>query len=187
MSSCVDDLDRDDAAGERARRAAHARIQETKHAEFHALDLVLDVVHEDSPVVVRDRSVPRPDGADGDPRPGARLPHRWLSPGRSLYDALGPDLALLVPPGRADAAEGLVRAARDRGVPLTVLDVADPARAGARLVLVRPDQHVAWRGDQPPADPVALVDHVCGAAAGPAPVRSGAGGTSVAGPTSTHR
>ena len=33
------------------------------------------------------------------------------------------------------------------------------------LVLARPDQHVAWRGDAPPADPLALVDLVRGAGA----------------------
>ena len=32
-----------------------------------------------------------------------------------------------------------------------------------RLVLVRPDGHMSWRGDTPPADPLAVVDHVRGA------------------------
>jgi hypothetical protein len=32
-----------------------------------------------------------------------------------------------------------------------------------KLVLVRPDQHVAWRGDAEPADPLDLVDLVRGA------------------------
>jgi len=57
------------------------------------------------------------------------------------------------------------RAARDRGLPLKVLDVERPATAtfdGAR-VLSRPDQHVAWRGDSLPADPLALIDRVRGA------------------------
>jgi hypothetical protein len=31
------------------------------------------------------------------------------------------------------------------------------------LVLVRPDGHVAWRGDVCPDDPLALIDHVRGA------------------------
>jgi hypothetical protein len=33
------------------------------------------------------------------------------------------------------------------------------------LVLLRPDRHVAWRGDGLPADPLALIDRVRGAAA----------------------
>jgi hypothetical protein len=92
--------------------------------------------------------------------PGCRAPHVWLEDGRSLYDVLGPELTLL----RADpalAVDGLVAAAARRGVPLAVLDVpyATP------LVLVRPDRHVAWRGDAEPADPLALIDRVRGAAA----------------------
>jgi hypothetical protein len=35
-----------------------------------------------------------------------------------------------------------------------------------KLLLSRPDLHVAWRGDQPPEDPIVLIDRVRGAAAG---------------------
>ena len=45
--------------------------------------------------------------------------------------------------------------------------VIDNAEATAlyerRLVLVRPDGHVAWRGDTAPADPLAVIDTVRGA------------------------
>jgi len=50
-------------------------------------------------------------------------------------------------------------------LPLKALEVARPATAicdGSGLVLSRPDQHVAWRGDRPPSDPLALIDHVRG-------------------------
>jgi hypothetical protein len=43
-----------------------------------------------------------------------------------------------------------------------------PALAGlyeAPLALVRPDQHVAWRGERAPADAAGLIDVVRGAAA----------------------
>ena len=59
-------------------------------------------------------------------------------------------------------------AARHRGVPLKVLDIKRSNTAifyGSGLVLSRPDQHVAWRGDGLPADPLALIDRVRGAAA----------------------
>jgi len=58
----------------------------------------------------------------------------------------------------------LTDAAALRGVPLTVLDLQprDPYRHG--LVLSRPDQHVAWRGDAVPADPLRLIDRIRGAA-----------------------
>lgn len=137
------DLDRDDAAGRRARRAAHDRIQATKHAEFHALDLVLDVSYEDSPIVVGR-------GA------GARLGHRWLDDGRALHDLLGSGFTLLTPDGPEPS---MVDAARAGGVPLAVR--RSPV---GRHVLVRPDQHVAWQGTRIPADPRALLDRVRGAA-----------------------
>lgn len=98
--------------------------------------------------------------------PGCRTPHIWLADGRSLYDALGPGYTLL----RLDpkvSVDGLVAAARRRGVPFAVLDVDSPEAAEVydrKLVLSRPDQHVAWRGDAEPADPLALIDLVRGAA-----------------------
>lgn len=64
----------------------------------------------------------------------------------------------------------LEQAARDRGVPLSVLELArDDVRAlyARDLVLVRPDQHVAWRGDSLPADPAALMAQVTGVMAAP--------------------
>jgi len=51
---------------------------------------------------------------------------------------------------------------------MKVVDIADPAIAGLyqrRLVLVRPDGHVAWRGDAAPADPQAVIDVARGVSA----------------------
>jgi NADPH-dependent 2,4-dienoyl-CoA reductase/sulfur reductase-like enzyme len=62
---------------------------------------------------------------------------------------------------------GIVAAAARRGLPLAVLDVRSREASKLyrhKLVLVRPDQHVAWRGDAEPADPPDLVDLVRGAA-----------------------
>jgi 2-polyprenyl-6-methoxyphenol hydroxylase-like FAD-dependent oxidoreductase len=98
--------------------------------------------------------------------PGCRTPHMWCGDGTSLYDAMGPEFSLL----RFDPAietAALEAAARQRGVPLKILDLdARGASAfdGSRLILSRPDQHVAWRGNVPPADPLALIDRVRGAA-----------------------
>jgi 2-polyprenyl-6-methoxyphenol hydroxylase-like FAD-dependent oxidoreductase len=92
--------------------------------------------------------------------PGCRTPHLWLRDGRSLYDALGPYFTVL----RFDPAvdvQSLVVAAERASLPLSVLDVAAdeaPSLYPQRLVLSRPDQHVAWRGDNLPPDPMALVD-----------------------------
>jgi hypothetical protein len=81
-------------------------------------------------------------------RPGARLPHRWLPDGASLYDRLGNGFTLLRLGTEGNTAP-FVDIAATRGAPLTVLDLRELALSGvygAPLLLVRPDQHVAWRG-----------------------------------------
>ncbi len=97
--------------------------------------------------------------------PGCRTPHLWLADGTSLYDAMGPGFTLL----RFDDVDvaALEAAARHRNMPLKVLDIAHPQPGVGydhRLVLSRPDQHVAWRGNMAPSDPLALIDRVRGAA-----------------------
>jgi hypothetical protein len=97
-------------------------------------------------------------------RPGARAPHAWMADGRSTLDLFGRGFVLL------RFAEGetapLIEAAHARGVPLQVVDIRD-ARIAAlyerRLVLVRPDGHVAWRGNALSAHALDLVDTVRGA------------------------
>jgi 2-polyprenyl-6-methoxyphenol hydroxylase-like FAD-dependent oxidoreductase len=96
--------------------------------------------------------------------PGCRTPHVWLRDGRSLYDAMGFGFTLLRFDRSADA-DTIVSAARACRVPLSVLDVeSDTAEVYQhRLVLSRPDQHVAWRGDAPPPNAGRLLDLLRGA------------------------
>jgi 2-polyprenyl-6-methoxyphenol hydroxylase-like FAD-dependent oxidoreductase len=97
--------------------------------------------------------------------PGCRAPHVWLDGRRSLYDLLGPEFTLLRfdPKMRISA---LLEAATRRHVPLTILDIDAPdaqALYRCNLALVRPDQHLAWRGDKEPAAAMDLIDLVRGA------------------------
>jgi hypothetical protein len=97
--------------------------------------------------------------------PGCRTPHFWLGDGRSLYDALGSGYTLLRFDPQHDVAP-LRDAAAVHRVPVALLDVepADrPAVHRHALLLVRPDQHVAWRGDVLPADVASLVARLRGA------------------------
>ncbi len=167
----ADDIDADGAAGERARRIADANIQDTKHAEFHALDLVLDLAYDGSPIISANGTshASGSGGATGG-RDGAvvggRLPHAWLEPRHSLFDDLGDGMSLLVlAEDRGRHVESLAAAACSRGVPLQVVGLEDRGlrpRYGSDLVLVRPDQHVAWRADHAPAQPERLIDRVRG-------------------------
>ena len=98
--------------------------------------------------------------------PGCRTPHLWFEDGTSLYDAMGPEFTLLRFDPAIDVAP-LREAARSRRVPLKLLDLHRPSAANcydSGLVLSRPDQHVAWRGDRLPPDALALIDRVRGVA-----------------------
>ena len=97
-------------------------------------------------------------------RPGARAPHVWLKDGRSTLDLYGKGFTL-VRTGDADP-EPIMAAAAAANVPLklTALDEPDVVKLHERaLVLVRPDGHVAWRGDTAPEDSGAMIDVVRGA------------------------
>ncbi|WP_194896274.1 FAD-dependent monooxygenase [Catenulispora pinisilvae] len=131
-------------------------IQTTKRAEFHSLGLVLGYSYAGSPIV--QPTGPRPRASDGEvtsytptTEPGARLPHRWLPDGSSLYDRLGAGFTL-VGPIRTDRADRpgvavLVERAEQLGVPLTLLEPPPSDLWREEFLLVRPDQHIAWRAD----------------------------------------
>ncbi len=164
----------DDLAGLQARQAAAKTIQVSKDREFHSLTLVLGYSYISSPVIVNDRiapAAPDPEQREYQPtaNPGARLPHVWMSDGRSLYDQLGEGLSLLRFDGHADVASFL-EAANNAGIPLRVIELHELLpesqrleRYGEPLVLVRPDQHVAWRGAAVNyATARAILHQVCG-------------------------
>ena len=95
---------------------------------------------------------------------GSRAPHAWLQPGRSVLDLFGRGFVLLRFDRGADTGS-LVRAAESAGVPLEIVDLADrdiETLYERKLVLVRPDGHVAWRDDIPPENAAALIARVTG-------------------------
>jgi hypothetical protein len=98
--------------------------------------------------------------------PGCLAPHLWLSDGSSLYDHFGTDFTLLVTDDDEQPALSLASASAKRKIPLKVLALANARlrqRYEARFALIRPDQHVAWRGDAIPDDCDALLARVTGA------------------------
>lgn len=99
---------------------------------------------------------------------GARLPSAFRDDGQAVFDQLDPSgFTLLAADAAADESEPLVRAAASAGMPLRVLPLQEPHLAQLyekRFVLVRPDQHVAWRGDAIPDGCRTVVDTVRGAA-----------------------
>ncbi|MBO0838169.1 MAG: FAD-dependent monooxygenase, partial [Actinobacteria bacterium] len=158
-------LDAGDGDGERIRREVAERIREAKLREFSSLGLVLGSTYRQSPIVVQDGMPPVPEQVvefTVAARAGRRIPHAWLDDRRSLFDRLGSGYTLLCFGASTEAAR-LAGAAAARHLPLAIEDVEEPRVAalfGSRLALVRPDQILAWHGDQLPADPDALLDVV---------------------------
>ncbi len=141
----------DGAPGESARAAAAVVIEDVKRAEFYSLGLVLGYGYgPDSALQSPTAELYTPIAA-----PGNRLPHSRNAAGDSLFDLLGPEFTLL------GAAGDVWRAAADvRRLPLSIVDPAAHGFASAaadRLVLVRPDQHIAWLGSTD-ADPDLVFD-----------------------------
>ncbi len=134
--------------------------------EFNIPGLQLGLRYEGSPIVAREPAAPtvdQPNHYIPSARPGARAPHIWID-GASIFDLFGRDYTLLCfnMDGLADGTPWQ-RAAASMGIPLDLVycDSAD-ARAlyGADRVLIRPDHHVAWRGDAS-ADALELLAMTC--------------------------
>ena len=164
-------LDGDGAEGAAMRLEVGSRIQTAKIREFATLGVMLGYRYDDSPVIVPDGShVPGHDFINYVPtsRPGALAPHAWMHDGSSLYDHFGDGFTLLAAKGAPSAAIDQVRLqARNAGVPLRVLQPNEAAVAElypTRFTLIRPDQHVAWRGNAWPHTATGLFEQVTGRA-----------------------
>lgn len=99
-------------------------------------------------------------------RPGERAPHAFLADGRSTIDLFGEGFTLLRLGAEGPEPAPFSEAAVHRGVPFQAVAIDDPEICTLyerNLVLVRPDGHVAWRGDVLPTDAMAVIDHVRGA------------------------
>ena len=155
--------------GDATRREAGDVIFAAKLREFRTLGVVLGYRYENSPVIVDDGSQPpsastmiyRPSAC-----PGGLAPHLWLEDDSSLYDHFGEGFTLLL---TADPAPGEVERATTTaaamGIPLKVVEPQDGRllpRYASRMAMIRPDQHVAWRGDALPEDVWHLLRTVTG-------------------------
>ena len=164
------DIERDSASGEAARRVAGTMLASFGE-QFASIGVQLGARYDGSPLIASNAAPPPDNFISYTPTsiPGGRAPHVWLDDKRghasSLYDRLGTGFTLLRFGPHAPDASAMIAAAARRHIPLTVLDIS---RADARelyqcdVALVRPDQHVAWRGNQPAADPDRLLAQVTG-------------------------
>ena len=169
--------------GDAFRQKLGAEFSAIMRHEWFTLGVHLGYRYEDSPICWPDGTATTPDDPNRyvpTTRPGSRAPHMWLAPGRSTLDLFGREFALLGFGADAFAVDKLLAAANTRDVPVTFTAIDNDAAARLyerKLVLVRPDGHVAWRGDRAPDDPLAVIDCIRGASAscpGRAAARSGA-------------
>ena len=160
-------LDEDSSDGEKSRHTIENKIHALRLREFRTQGIQLGYRYHRSPICIDDGSLEPPnDHMLYQPTtwPGSRAPHAWLPDGRSTLDLYGRGFLLM----RFDDGDGptsLQQAAKLRNVPFEEqrFSSAELHRLHERtFVLVRPDGHVAWRGDSLPPDPLAVIDRVRG-------------------------
>ena len=145
-------------------------LAEAMQREWRTLGVHLGYFYENSPTCVPDGTPPPsldPSVYVQTSRPGSRAPHVWRADGTSTLDLFGRGFVLLQLGANASDTSALEATAARAGLPLAVESIDEPGivRAYERtLVLVRPDGHVAWRGDAAPVDPKSVIDRVRGAA-----------------------
>lgn len=145
---------RDDERGQAVRDRVGDRLKRATSDDWRSWGVQLGYRYVDSPILIDDGSVAPPDELDNyqpTAKPGHRAPHVWLEPGKSVFDLYGPAFTLLcLDDAAVDDAESLMSAAAELGVPVRRYDSDNEALKSlyeTRLVLVRPDGHVAWRAD----------------------------------------
>jgi 2-polyprenyl-6-methoxyphenol hydroxylase-like FAD-dependent oxidoreductase len=162
---------RDDTPEGAQTRAELARIADAEQRKSNEMTgAELGYSYAGSPLIAAEAAEPPAvDFIDYHPTtfPGARLPHTWLDDGTAIADRIGygTGFTLLRLGGSQLETDALARAFAALGAPLQILDIADarPREVyGYDLLLLRPDLHVAWRGQRQPDDPARLAAMVTG-------------------------
>ena len=153
--------------GENARALLGERLRTTQSRQYVTDGTALGYRY-NSPIIIDDGTPPPPDTIETytpSARPGGRAPHEWLSENESILDLFGRGFTLLNFDTESTESARIAAAFASVGVPLHhhVIRSAELAKLyEQKLVLVRPDGHVAWRGATPPADVETIVDRVRG-------------------------
>lgn len=160
-------LEEDTPEGERA-RAELGRHLSGFTEEFASLGIQLGARYDGSPLIVADGTDPPPDSpVEYVPSacPGGRAPHVWLADGASIHDRFGKWFTLVRFGSPAADTGAFEAAASAQNVPLDIIDIAEPAARDlyqCAFTLIRPDHHVAWRGDTLAVDAEKLIRQISG-------------------------
>lgn len=148
-----------DTAGDAERASVGQKIAALGNAENESFGIELGYAYENSPIVCREAGARAPDDPlvyEPSTVPGARLPSVFLRDGSALHDLLGQWFTLLL--FGPDDSSAFESAAAWRRMPLKVVRLDEAGLTPmyqANAILVRPDQHVAWRGEVPAEAPAA--------------------------------
>lgn len=151
--------------GDQQRALASIELNAHVRREFNIPGVTFGERYDSSPLVFSEPGhVPTDQANEYLPTtvPGGRLPHRWLSGEQSLYDLLGFEWTVLTASHQHDAAQALADAGTAAGLAVRVLALSPDEVDGLLddgMLLVRPDQVVAWRGHDAPA-PAAIWSRV---------------------------
>jgi FAD binding domain-containing protein/aromatic ring hydroxylase-like protein len=162
----VTEIEDDSDAGEQARQDAGEYLALHGKSEFNIPGITFGARYDRSPIIFDDGTAAPRDEANvyvASAKPGGRAPHVWFTDGESLYDRFGFEWTLLRFSTAAESG-GLIAAAARAGIDLKVLDISLTGVRdiyGADLVLVRPDQIVAWRANTA-SDPEAILGRMLG-------------------------
>jgi hypothetical protein len=146
------DLDSAQPISDERRAEISAGIMELGNAENESYGVEFGYVYHQSPIVAIEQDIEPPlDTLHYIPTtmPGARLPSAFLKDGSALFDRLGPWFTL-VNFGKSDPGPFVAAAGKAR-IPLQVLNLEESSLErvyGRDVLLVRPDQHIAWRGPE---------------------------------------
>lgn len=160
-------LEQETAEGERA-RAELGRHLSGFTEEFASLGIQLGARYDGSPLIAADGTDPPPDSpVEYVPSacPGGRAPHVWLEDGASIHDRFGKWFTLVTFGSPETDTAAFEAAASAQNVPLDIVDIPEPAARDlyqCEFALIRPDHHIAWRGDTLPANAGALIRQVSG-------------------------
>lgn len=162
-------IEADTPEGAAIRREAGVYLNGHARREFNIPGITFGGRYDGSPIVKSDGTVPPPDAMNvyiPSALPGGRMPHMWLADGRSVFDLLGFDWSLVVLDGGNGGGIARFRAAASKiGINFAVVDLPEQGARelyGADLLLVRPDQIVAWRGAADTVDADALLGELMG-------------------------
>jgi 2-polyprenyl-6-methoxyphenol hydroxylase-like FAD-dependent oxidoreductase len=153
--------------GDKARKEVAEIVNEVKRKEFFSLGVVLGYCHQTSPIIIDDgtnSSWRHSNDYEPSATPGCLAPHKWLEDDSSLYDHFGQGFTLLVlAQGHGDDIAKAQDEASASSVPLSIFQAHDANLLSLYrqpLCLIRPDQHVAWRGNAWPTS--GLLNQVTG-------------------------